>query len=170
MTVRARTASAAWQHVAIVTACLAAPAAHASTGASPTPAAPAPSAGFTLYDRDRDGRVSADEFRAQGGDAQAFRAADRDGDNRLSPREFAQASRHPAKGARFVPDAWITAQVKAQLNRDLVRDGSVDVRTHKGMVLLSGWVHEPREIERAERIVRGVRGVSLVSNDLRVRR
>lgn len=166
MTVHLLAADWSWPHAAaLVAVCLGAPAAWASTGA-----APAPSAGFELYDRNRDGRVTPDEFRAQGGDEKAFRAADKNGDNRLSAQEFAQASRHPAKGPRFVPDAWITAEVKAQLQRDLVPEASVDVRTHKGMVLLSGWVRERREILRAERIVRGVHGVSLVSNDLRVRR
>jgi hyperosmotically inducible protein len=144
-----------------VALCLGAPAAYAAPGAAAAPS-------FRIFDKNGDGVVSADEFRAQGGEAKAFRAADADGDNRLKVGEFARASQHPFKAGHYVPNALITAEVKARLQQSFARD--VDVQTHKGMVLLSGWVSRPQHIARADKIVRGVRGVSLVSNDLRVRR
>lgn len=146
-----------------VALCLVAPAAYAAPDA-------APAVGFKVYDKNGDRLVSPDEFRAQGGEAEAFRAADVDRDNRLDAGEFARARRHPFKAGHYVPNALITAEAKARLQQSVARDAEVDVHTHKGMVLLSGWVNRPQHIARAEQIVRGVPGVSLVSNDLRVRR
>jgi hyperosmotically inducible protein len=146
-----------------VALCLVAPAAYAAPGAAAAPS-------FKIYDQNGDGVVSADEFRAQGGEAKAFRAADANDDNRLHAGEFARASQQPFKTGHYVPNALITAEVKVRLQQSGVGAADVDVQTHKGMVLLSGWVSRPQQIARAEKVVRGVRGVSLVSNDLRVRR
>lgn len=45
---------------------------------------------FKAYDANADGQVSAEEFRSQGGNEEAFREADADQDNRLSSEEFAK--------------------------------------------------------------------------------
>lgn len=49
-------------------------------------------ASFRDYDRNGDGMVSQEEFRALGGDEQAFLKADANRDNKLSSEEFANAS------------------------------------------------------------------------------
>ncbi len=62
----------------------------AAGAASAEPATPAPS-GFRDYDSNGDGMVSPEEFRAKGGDEQAFLKADTNHDNKLSSEEFAKA-------------------------------------------------------------------------------
>lgn len=124
------------------------------------------------YDSNGDGSVSPEEFRAKGGHEQAFRDGDADGDGRLSSDEFVKASaaNDRLKAGKFVDDAWITAKVKTLLLKDEgVKGLDVKVQTHKGMVLLSGWVSDASQIPRAEEIARGVEGVKGVGNDLRVK-
>jgi hyperosmotically inducible protein len=124
------------------------------------------------YDSNGDGMVSPEEFRAQGGQEQAFRDGDANHDGRLSSDEFikASAASDRLKAGKLIDDAWITAKVKALLLKDEgVKGLDVKVQTHKGMVLLSGWVNDPSQIAQAEKIARGVEGVKMVSNDLRVK-
>lgn len=139
--------------------------------AAPAERASAP--GFAVYDRDKDGAVSQAEFLVQGGHEQAFHEGDANRDNRLSSDEFTKASTHNdrLKADKGVDDAWISAKVKALLLKDeQVRGLDVTVQTHKGMVLLSGWVDDADQIAQAEKIARGVEGVKMVSNDLRIKR
>jgi hypothetical protein len=56
------------------------------------PVAKAASPSFKDYDSNGDGKVSQEEFRALGGDEQAFRKADANRDNQLSSDEFTKAS------------------------------------------------------------------------------
>lgn len=68
---------------------------------------------------------------------------------------------------KTVDDAAITARVKAMLLQDeSVKGLDVNVETHKGTVRLGGWVNNPMQIALAERIARGVEGVTGVKNDL----
>lgn len=144
--------------------------------ASPALAAPAAKAAppsFKAYDSNGDGLVDQKEFRALGGHEQAFREGDANRDNRLSSDEFIKASANNdrVKAGKSVDDAWITAKVMALLLKDeAVKGTDVDVQTHKGMVLLSGKVSNTGQIAKAEEIARGVEGVKMVSNDLRVKR
>jgi Ca2+-binding EF-hand superfamily protein len=56
------------------------------------PVAKAASPSFKDYDSNGDGKVSQEEFRALGGDEQAFRKADANRDNQLSSEEFTKVS------------------------------------------------------------------------------
>lgn len=141
-----------------------------SAVAEPAPKAAPPS--FRDYDSNGDGTVGQDEFRALGGHEQAFREGDANRDTRLSSDEFVKASAYDArlKAGKYIDDAWITAKVKALLLKDEALKGvDVKVQAHKDMVLLSGWVDHAGQIDKAEKIARGVEGVKLVSNDLRVK-
>jgi hyperosmotically inducible protein len=130
-------------------------------------------ASFKDYDSNGDGKVSPDEFRARGGDEQAFRDADANRDDRLDSDEFTKA-RAPGgreRAGQAVDDARIAAKVKALLLQDkAIKGADVEVRSHQGLVLLSGQVDDASQIARAENLARGVDGVRMVSNDLRVRR
>jgi hyperosmotically inducible protein len=144
--------------------------------AAPALAAPARNASapsFKVYDRNADGTVSQAEFLVQGGHEEAFHEGDANRDNRLSSDEFIKANAYNdrLKADKGIDDAWISAKVKALLVRDeAVKGLDVKVQTHEGMVLLSGRVDDAGQIAQAERIARGVEGVKMVSNDLRIKR
>jgi osmotically-inducible protein OsmY len=70
----------------------------------------------------------------------------------------------------YVDDATITTRVKAKFAEDkTVSAMSISVETLKGMVQLSGFAKSLDEKMTAERIARGVSGVTAVKNDIVVR-
>ena len=70
----------------------------------------------------------------------------------------------------YVADTWITTKVKALLVEDsLVRATEVNVETFKGAVQLSGFVSNTVAMNQAVIIARGVKGVTSVKNDMRVK-
>jgi osmotically-inducible protein OsmY len=70
----------------------------------------------------------------------------------------------------YVSDTWITTKVKAVLADDpLVKAREVNVETFKGDVQLSGFVSSYGAMEQAERLTRGVQGVTSVRNDMRIK-
>jgi osmotically-inducible protein OsmY len=81
------------------------------------------------------------------------------------------ASGPTAKTAgEYVDDALVTSKVKAAFAADpTVKMTEVNVETYKGSVQLSGFVAEAGDAQRAVEIARGVKGVSSVKNDIRVK-
>ncbi|UVW30147.1 BON domain-containing protein [Massilia sp. H6] len=70
----------------------------------------------------------------------------------------------------YVDDAVITTKVKAAFAADpTVKATEINVETFKGDVQLSGFVAQPGDAQRAVEIARGVKGVSSVKNDIRVK-
>jgi osmotically-inducible protein OsmY len=70
----------------------------------------------------------------------------------------------------YIDDAVITAKVKASLYNDPnVKGSEVQVETYKGEVQLSGFVADPGDAQKAVAIARGVKGVTSVKNDIRVK-
>ena len=75
-----------------------------------------------------------------------------------------------ASTGEYVDDAVITTKVKAALINDPnVKAREVNVETFKGDVQLSGFVADARDAQRAVEIARGVKGVTAVKNDIRVK-
>jgi hyperosmotically inducible periplasmic protein len=69
-----------------------------------------------------------------------------------------------------VDDTVITTKVKAMYVEDkTVSALNVNVETFKGTVQLSGFANDQNEINRAVEIARGVKGVSSVKNDIRLK-
>ncbi len=56
---------------------------------------------FKVYDDNGDGKVSLDEFKAQGGQENVFRLVDTNSDNSLSDDEFGKASSPAGPKAKY---------------------------------------------------------------------
>ena len=70
----------------------------------------------------------------------------------------------------YVDDTVITSRVKAALFNDPTLSGfEVNVETFKGRVQLSGFVSSQADINKAVQIARGVKGVTAVQNDMRIK-
>jgi len=70
----------------------------------------------------------------------------------------------------YVSDSWITTKVKAALVEDpLVRARDVNVETFKGAVQLSGFVSSSAAMHQAVQLANGIRGVTSVKNDMRIK-
>jgi osmotically-inducible protein OsmY len=70
----------------------------------------------------------------------------------------------------YVDDTVITAKVKASIfNEPTLKASEINVETFKGDVQLSGFVADPADAAKAADIARGVKGVSSVKNDVRVK-
>jgi osmotically-inducible protein OsmY len=70
----------------------------------------------------------------------------------------------------YVDDSVITAKVKAAFAADpTVKATEINVETFKGDVQLSGFVAQPSDAQRAVEVARGVKGVTSVKNDIRVK-
>jgi hypothetical protein len=70
-----------------------------------------------------------------------------------------------------IDDATITARVQAALRKAAgLHPTAISVKTHRGEVVLSGFVENKRMIDRAGRIAWNVNGVLMVFNELDVAR
>ncbi len=71
---------------------------------------------------------------------------------------------------QYIDDAVVTAKVKASIfNEPTIKASEINVETYKGDVQLSGFVAEPADATKAVEIARGVKGVTSVKNDVRVK-
>lgn len=76
---------------------------------------------------------------------------------------------HESTG-QYVDDSAITAKVKAAIfNEPTLKSTEINVETYKGDVQLSGFVAQPQDAAKAAEVARGVKGVSSVKNDIRVK-
>ncbi len=70
----------------------------------------------------------------------------------------------------YVDDSVITTKVKAEIFRDSsLKSAEINVETFKGVVQLSGFVRSQADINKAVSIARGVKGVTSVKNDMRLK-
>ncbi len=141
--------------------------------AAPDAVAPVqPSLPFEKVDADHDGYISRDEAAKRALFLQAFSEADDNHDGKLDRDEFAkaQAIYDRMRAAAVVTDSVITAKVKAALVKDReVSALKVNVKTDKGVVLLSGFVKSERQALRAEEIASAIKGVKSVKSNLAVK-
>jgi hyperosmotically inducible protein len=72
-----------------------------------------------------------------------------------------------AYGQEPVADATLTERVQSAIAKDR-RLADIEVRTHEGVVRLTGFVRTVEDIARAGELARAVRGVLGVTNGLRV--
>jgi len=76
---------------------------------------------------------------------------------------------HESAG-EYVDDSVITTKVKTLLAQDdFLKSFQISVETFQGAVQLSGFVNTQRAVDRASEIVRGVKGVKSIKNNLIVK-
>jgi BON domain len=73
------------------------------------------------------------------------------------------------KSGAYVDDSWITTKVKSDLlaTKD-IHSTNISVKTTKGVVTLTGTAKTTEESNKAAQVARGVSGVTIVENDIRV--
>ena len=70
----------------------------------------------------------------------------------------------------YIDDTVITTKVKARiLDEPGLKSAEINVETFKGVVQLSGFVKSQADINRAAELARGVKGVTSVKNDMRLK-
>ena len=70
----------------------------------------------------------------------------------------------------YFDDTAITTKVKAAIfNEPSLKSAEIKVETFKGTVQLSGFVSSRADINKAVELARGVKGVTSVKNDMRVK-
>lgn len=142
--------------------------------ADPEASVPNPNPTFEKLDTNRDGNVSREEAAAgmRGSFMKAFDKADKNRDGVLDKDEFvrAQSSYDGMRTTAFVSDSTITAKVRAALVKDREAPGlKVNVKTDHGVVLLSGFVANQQQAQRAEEVAAGIKGVKSVKSNLEVK-
>jgi osmotically-inducible protein OsmY len=76
---------------------------------------------------------------------------------------------HSSTG-EYVDDSVITTKIKSQLAADdFFKSFQISVETYQGAVQLSGFVNSQRAIDKASEIVKGVKGVKSIKNNLIVK-
>jgi len=81
----------------------------------------------------------------------------------------ASTSGHEGTG-EYMDDSVVTGKVKAAiLNEPSLTSAEINVETFKGVVQLSGFVHDKADIAKATAIAHSVSGVNSVKNDMRLK-
>ena len=127
---------------------------------------------YKKLDRNSDKKLSREEASHDSDVAAAFDKADSDHSGSLSADEYGnyKSSLQQARVETYLDDSTVTAKVKAELLKDNgIKGLSIKVETHKGTVILSGFVDTQAQVRRAVEIASGVRGVLHVKNGLVVK-
>jgi hyperosmotically inducible periplasmic protein len=124
---------------------------------------------FKALDTDSDGTLSKSEAGKEKLFAKHFGAADKDTDGTLDQEEYtnykSQADQKNMK--RVGSDSMITSKVKGSLLKEEgLKSMKVHVKTHQGVVLLSGFVETEAQIQQAGEIAASIEGVKSVKNSL----
>lgn len=70
----------------------------------------------------------------------------------------------------YIDDSVITTKVKAAVfNEPTLKSAEINVETFKGVVQLSGFVNSNEDIAKAVSVAKGVKGVTSVKNDMRLK-
>lgn len=129
-------------------------------------------AAFLRLDTNHDGYLSPAETGGIPGFGTAFNEADANHDGRLSYDEYIKAASlyDRARAEKYLDDSVITAKVKAKLLAQLGTPSlGLDVVTDHGRVMLSGFVDNDAQRNKAVQIASAVSGVTGVKDGLTLR-
>jgi hyperosmotically inducible protein len=124
---------------------------------------------FKALDKDHDGSLTREEAAHDEDIANRFNNADFNQDGKLNESEYTntKSAQQQARMQMFLEDSSITAKVKAELlKEDGIRGLVISVETHRGKVILSGFVDNEDQARRATEIASGIRGVTGVRTSL----
>ncbi len=127
---------------------------------------------FKALDNNRDDKLTRDEVKTDKDIALNFGKADSNSDGVLALDEYEnyKSVQQQKNVSLFIDDATITARIKADLLKDNgIKGMKISVETHKGEVILSGFVETDQQMKRALVIASSVRGVQSVKNALVVK-
>lgn len=139
-------------------------------GAAPLQAADNPK--FDQLDRNRDGVLTRDEVRHIRDYARPFIEADANKDGKLDRDEFVTAESIHGRvvTGKYVEDSVLTAKVKAALLKEPeLKSLDVSVESLRGEVLLSGFVKDEVQRQKATKAANSVSGVVSVKDAMVVR-
>ncbi len=131
-----------------------------------------PNPKFEQLDKNHDGFITRDEVRGIRDFGRAFDQADKNKDGKLDPAEFleADAIHDRIVAGTYVDDSVVTAKVKAALLKEPdLKSLDVKVETLHGEVLLSGFVTDQAQREKAMKVAVAVTGVASVKDAMVVR-
>ena len=81
----------------------------------------------------------------------------------------ASSSKNEGTG-EYIDDSVITTKTKAAIfNEPTLKSAEINVETYKGVVQLSGFVSSQADISKAVSLANGVKGVTSVKNDMRLK-
>jgi hyperosmotically inducible protein len=124
---------------------------------------------FKALDTNSDGVLSKSEAKKEKLFAKHFAVADKNNDGTLDEQEYTDYKLQSEKKAvkRIVGDSVITSKVKGSLLKDEgLKSLNVSVKTHQGVVILSGFVETEDQIQQAGKIAADTEGVKSVKNSL----
>lgn len=128
---------------------------------------------FSSLDKNNDGVLSKSEAMKDPAYKKLnFSKADVDKDGTLDKEEFAAAKTKAGNTEvkRVASDSWITTEAKSKLlAEESLKSLKISVETHKGEVLLSGFVDNAEMKTKAEEVVSAIKGVKSVKNSIQVR-
>jgi hypothetical protein len=80
------------------------------------------------------------------------------------------STRQQESTGQYIDDTAITASVKTAIfNEPTLKSAEINVETFKGRVQLSGFVSSRANIDRAVVVAQGIKGVTSVGNDMRLK-
>jgi hyperosmotically inducible periplasmic protein len=133
-------------------------------------------ADFQKLDLDRDGKLSKAEITRDKDISKEtlvqFQSIDSNHDGSLTSDEYYRykSELQQARLQAYIDDSTITAKIKAELIKEVgLQSLEISVETHKGDVILSGFVESEDQAYRALEIASGIRGTQSIKNALVVK-
>jgi hyperosmotically inducible protein len=128
---------------------------------------------FKSLDTNADGNLSKSEAAKEKLFSKHFSSADTNKDGLLNEEEYTNYKRQTEEKnvKRVMSDTMVTSKVKGSLLKDEgLKSMKVHVKTHQGVVILSGFVDTKDQVTKAGEIASNTEGVNSVKNSLLIKK